>query len=745
VFGTPLKRQASSGNSGGSTHASASGALAEDREYFAPAHDFLFAAQLANRAPSVTGRTRMCTICMDYVAAPKACTLPCSHAFHMKCVSEMREFGVREVCPMCRKRVGDESQPGQELFEEGCRSFVPLKRRVERGEAVWDSLSTLQQREMDTASSLWRKAAKLGLPAAQCSLGLVHRDGRGVAQSDGDALAWFEEAATQGHANALFNVALLHRDGRAGAPASDEEAAIRFLAAAEKGHAEAQFSLGTACLKGLGVPKSERNAMRWYQRAATQGHAKAQFNLGCLYQLFGGFGDQGGDSTFAKDDETAPLPGREAPGLPQGDGDATAVHWYRKAAEQGHPAAQFNLGCMCEDGVGVLRASDAEAAHWYRKAADQGHSKAQFNLGCLLERGGLRSGSNNHNPVAGGDSGGLYRDISGGDTAGSFSDAYLGTAGGLAGVHCGSSLAGGAVPVGGGQLHGADAEVAADRGLKDAAEWYRRAGAQGHAGALFNLGLLYEHGRGVPRDHGKALALLCEAAAEGHEEAQQQARKLKSPSASGTSARSGTDAHSHPQTPARATSSAAASAASPSGASAGGRSGIFTVRASGRPTASRGNGHPPSKSSVKAVASSRSKAATPESKCDGRREGRGSSLDGNESGSHGPRSRTSSLDRAPPPRDAHAGLADKRTARPQRPKSRDGRAGATAEKVATTRVTQTSTTVATTTTTTVISLEIGHEGRGRGRGGSTQQRAKQHDQRPSSSSAKRRGARGGPA
>ena len=53
--------------------------------------------------------------------------------------------------------------------------------------------------------------------------------------------------------------------------------------------------------------------------------------------------------------------------------------WFRLAAIQGHADAQFNLGCMFDDGQGVAH-DRAEAARWYRMAAAQGHSVAYFSL-----------------------------------------------------------------------------------------------------------------------------------------------------------------------------------------------------------------------------------------------------------------------------------------------------------------------------------------------------------------------------
>jgi len=65
---------------------------------------------------------------------------------------------------------------------------------------------------------------------------------------------------------------------------------------------------------------------------------------------------------------------------------AEAARWYRKAAEQGHADAQYNLGVMYENGQGV-RQDHAESVRWYRKAAEQGHAEPQYNLGVMYENG----------------------------------------------------------------------------------------------------------------------------------------------------------------------------------------------------------------------------------------------------------------------------------------------------------------------------------------------------------------------
>ncbi|UZR30980.1 tetratricopeptide repeat protein [Methylococcus mesophilus] len=52
----------------------------------------------------------------------------------------------------------------------------------------------------------------------------------------------------------------------------------------------------------------------------------------------------------------------------------------------GNPLAQFELGRLCMEGLGVER-NDAEAVDWFRLAAERGHADAQFHLGLMYEQG----------------------------------------------------------------------------------------------------------------------------------------------------------------------------------------------------------------------------------------------------------------------------------------------------------------------------------------------------------------------
>lgn len=57
-----------------------------------------------------------------------------------------------------------------------------------------------------------------------------------------------------------------------------------------------------------------------------------------------------------------------------------AVRWFRKAAEQGSPEGQYNLGLMYRQGLGVQR-NEREAEKWLRLAAAQGYAAALQALG----------------------------------------------------------------------------------------------------------------------------------------------------------------------------------------------------------------------------------------------------------------------------------------------------------------------------------------------------------------------------
>jgi cell division septation protein DedD len=119
---------------------------------------------------------------------------------------------------------------------------------------------------------------------------------------------------------------------------------------ANQGDPDAQFNMGQAYKLGRGVPADLAIAQSWYQKAAQQGHPQAQANLGLI--LF-----QNGNR----------------PG---------AMPWLRKAADAGDPRAQYVLGTAYFNG-------DLVGKDWVRayammsRAASAGLPQAATNLAAM--------------------------------------------------------------------------------------------------------------------------------------------------------------------------------------------------------------------------------------------------------------------------------------------------------------------------------------------------------------------------
>jgi uncharacterized protein len=99
-------------------------------------------------------------------------------------------------------------------------------------------------------------------------------------------------------------------------------------------------------------------ARREWEPLAASGHRDAQFNLGLLYENGMGVAADG----------------------------AKAAYWYEKAAAQNDPVAAAYLAEMHATGLGVPR-DDPKALEWYRRAAELGHPASQYNVGLFYAFG----------------------------------------------------------------------------------------------------------------------------------------------------------------------------------------------------------------------------------------------------------------------------------------------------------------------------------------------------------------------
>lgn len=103
---------------------------------------------------------------------------------------------------------------------------------------------------------------------------------------DGDytaALKSFGEASRQGNHEAQYRIGLMYRDGT-GVAADDKEAAYWFRKAGSNGHAEAQYEIALCFMAGKGVLQDSRVAGEWMWRAAEQGHPMASLYVARMYR-----------------------------------------------------------------------------------------------------------------------------------------------------------------------------------------------------------------------------------------------------------------------------------------------------------------------------------------------------------------------------------------------------------------------------------------------------------------------------
>ena len=175
------------------------------------------------------------------------------------------------------------------------------------------------------------------------------------------ALAILKPLAENGDSRAQILLGLMYDYGH-GVPETPAESFKWYRMAAEQGAPLAQHDVGVKYSLGKGVSQDYAEAARWWQKAAAAGVPDSQFNLGLMY--YRGLG-------LAEDyDRAAELFEQAAT-----QDYATALKWFRLAAEQDVAQAQFNLGVFHENGYAVPQ--DLERARdWYQRAADQGLAEA---------------------------------------------------------------------------------------------------------------------------------------------------------------------------------------------------------------------------------------------------------------------------------------------------------------------------------------------------------------------------------
>ena len=257
----------------------------------------------------------------------------------------------------------------------------------------FDAYEAFQRGDYEEARAIWSTLAYDGDVDAQFNLGALYENGLGVDKDAETAARWYRASALRRVDLARLALARLQRTG-ALEPEPDEDQIKLLETAARRGLAEAQYELGVAYDRGLGVTQNHATAAGWYHRAAEQGLTDAQYNLATLYDE--GLGTPR-DYEQAREWYIRAADAGEAramnnlgyiheKGLTGVRNYEKAVVWYRRAAREGLAIAQSNLAALHYLGRGVPR--DFEQAYrWYKAAAEQGDASGQNGLGLLYANG----------------------------------------------------------------------------------------------------------------------------------------------------------------------------------------------------------------------------------------------------------------------------------------------------------------------------------------------------------------------
>jgi TPR repeat protein len=145
---------------------------------------------------------------------------------------------------------------------------------VAAGPSVKAGVEAWQKGDHAGAVAIWRNLAGKGDADAAFNLGQAYRLGRGVPADSSQAKKWFEAAANKGHVDAQVSLGLLLFDN------GDRVEAMSWLRkAADKGEPRALLVVGTALFNGDGMKQDPVLGYAFVSRAAAQGLAPAKTTL----------------------------------------------------------------------------------------------------------------------------------------------------------------------------------------------------------------------------------------------------------------------------------------------------------------------------------------------------------------------------------------------------------------------------------------------------------------------------------
>lgn len=191
-------------------------------------------------------------------------------------------------------------------------------------------------------------AAQRGDPYDEWELGTIYEDGKIVSRDCSAARDQYLKAAEKGYADAQFSLGQLYEYGCGNLKPNYAESIRWYMKAANQNHKYAEIEIGRIYAAGLTIPDDYTNAIRFVEKAAENKDATAQSYLGWLYEV----------------------------GIGVPTDTNKAYMWYSAAATLGEPQAEFWIGQSYHEGRYGVSRDPVKALFWYKRAAEHGHLTA---------------------------------------------------------------------------------------------------------------------------------------------------------------------------------------------------------------------------------------------------------------------------------------------------------------------------------------------------------------------------------
>lgn len=229
-------------------------------------------------------------------------------------------------------------------------------------------------------------------PVAQFELAEYYLQGFGTTQSDVEAVRYYNKSKNNGYEKAIEKIGSIFKTGKSLLPINPKSRLGAFKLGKEikifqdyadnKNDAISQFVMGISYKYGEGRRQSNEKAFEYFQKSASQNHMDAIAELGICYENGIGTSPSKELATqcYIRAKDLGSIRTLYELGKCYLDGSLeylpeVAAYYYRIAAQYRDEEAQYALGWLYAEGVGVIQ-SFSHAYLYFEAAAKSGHAGA---------------------------------------------------------------------------------------------------------------------------------------------------------------------------------------------------------------------------------------------------------------------------------------------------------------------------------------------------------------------------------